>query len=309
MTEHHATGAPPCAGAPEELWDERQFRSLVANVPGAVYRFDPSGWKVHFVSAGIERICGYPGSDFLGPKPKHTFAGILHPDDHDWCELHILDCIDRGEPWDVEFRIIHADGSVRWAHERGRAVYDANGTPLFLDGAIFDITERKRLEQQLQHLAYHDSLTGLANRSLFQQHVERALAQADREHGAVVVLFIDLDNFKQVNDTFGHAAGDDVLRRVFLAIESCLREGDFAARLGGDEFALILPHTGMIAAAKIAERLLAAIRLAGGAESLTATVGVAPLDEGPRRAMLEADLALYRAKAEGRDSIGVAEHG
>jgi diguanylate cyclase (GGDEF)-like protein len=122
-----------------------------------------------------------------------------------------------------------------------------------------------------------------------------------------MVLMLDLDKFKQVNDSFGHAAGDTVLRRVFAAVESSLRDGDFAARLGGDEFASLLPHTEMAEAEKVASRVLVAVRAIDGEATLTATIGIAPLREGPRRAMLEADLALYRAKADGGDSIGVAD--
>lgn len=138
--------------------------------------------------------------------------------------------------------------------------------------------------------------------------VEPLASLADSpEASRVMVLMLDLDKFKQVNDSFGHAAGDTVLRRVFAAVESSLRDGDFAARLGGDEFASLLPHTEMAEAEKVASRVLVAVRAIDGEATLTATIGIAPLREGPRRAMLEADLALYRAKADGGDSIGVAD--
>jgi len=178
-------------------------------------------------------------------------------------------------------------------------------------GAATDAADLARTHARMAHayrrLAYEDPITKGPNRRAFD---DRLVALDDSSGGdSITILILDLDHFKQVNDTFGHAAGDEVLRKVFLAIESCLREGDLAARLGGDEFALILPHTATGAAEKIADRLLGAIRQAGSEESLTATVGVAPLEKGPRRAMLEADLALYRAKAEGGNSIGVAESG
>lgn len=178
-------------------------------------------------------------------------------------------------------------------------------------GAATDAAELARTHARMAHayrrLAYEDPITEGPNRRAFDDRL--VVLGESPEAAPVTVLMLDLDDFKRVNDTFGHAAGDDVLRRVFLAIESCLRDGDFAARLGGDEFALILPHTAMEAAERIAGRLLSAIRLAGVEESVTGTVGIAPLDGGPRRAMLEADLALYRAKGEGGNSVGVAEPG
>ncbi|HEX3239781.1 MAG TPA: diguanylate cyclase [Solirubrobacterales bacterium] len=188
-----------------------------------------------------------------------------------------------------------------------RAV-DESPEGLLLEAAT-DASDLARTHARMAHayrrLAYEDPITKGPNRRAFD---DRLAALEDSSAATpVTILMLDLDHFKEVNDTFGHAAGDEVLHKVFLAIKSRLREGDFAARLGGDEFALILPHTETSAGEAIAGRLLEAIRLTGGEESLTATVGVAPLDKGPRRAMLEADLALYRAKAEGGDSIGVAE--
>lgn len=189
-------------------------------------------------------------------------------------------------------------------------IHSGDDTPEgLLLGAATDAADLARTHARMAHayrrLAYEDPITRGPNRRAFD---DRLVALEDSSEAApVTILMLDLDHFKQVNDTFGHAAGDDVLRKVFLAIESCLREGDFAARLGGDEFALILPHTVTAAAEKIAGRLLSAIRSSDSRGSLTATIGVAPLNQGPRRAMLEADLALYRAKAEGGNSIGVAE--
>ena len=186
---------------------------------------------------------------------------------------------------------------------------EADSPEGLLLGAATDAADLARAHARMAHayrrLAYQDPITEGPNRRAFD---DRLVALGDSpEADPVTVLMLDLDRFKRVNDTFGHAAGDGVLRRVFLAIESCLRTGDFAARLGGDEFGLILPHTEIAAAERIAARLLSAIRQACAEESVTATVGVAPLDKGPRRAMLEADLALYRAKGEGGDSVGVAE--
>jgi diguanylate cyclase (GGDEF)-like protein len=176
-------------------------------------------------------------------------------------------------------------------------------------GAAADAADLARIHARMAHsyrrLAYEDTITRGPNRRAFD---ERLAALADSpEASRATILMLDLDRFKQVNDNFGHAAGDAVLRKVFEAVESSLRDGDFAARLGGDEFASLLPHTEIAEAETVASRILAAVRAIAGEATLTATIGLAPFCGGPRRAMLEADLALYRAKADGGDSIGIAD--
>lgn len=176
-------------------------------------------------------------------------------------------------------------------------------------GAAADAADLARIHARMAHsyrrLAYEDTITRGPNRRAFD---ERLASLADSpEASRATILVLDLDGFKQVNDNFGHAAGDAVLRKVFEAVQTSLRDGDFAARLGGDEFAALLPHAEIAEAEKVAGRILAAVRATGNEVTLTATIGLAPLRRGPRRAMLEADLALYRAKADGGDSIGVAD--
>ncbi len=169
-----------------------------------------------------------------------------------------------------------------------------------------DTAELARSQARMAHsykrLAYEDSITKGANRRAFDDRL--ALLKDSPDAAPVAMLMLDLDGFKQVNDTFGHAAGDRVLREVAGAIEACLREGDFAARLGGDEFGLMLPHTDIAEAEEVAARVLAAIGVAGEA-SVTATIGIAALGKDPRHTMLEADLALYGAKTAGGNQFGV----
>jgi diguanylate cyclase (GGDEF) domain len=161
-----------------------------------------------------------------------------------------------------------------------------------------------RMARSFKRLAYADSITKGPNRRAFDDRL--ALLNDSPDAAPVAMLMLDLDGFKQVNDTFGHAVGDRVLCEVAEAIEACLREGDFAARLGGDEFALLLPHTAIAEAEEVAARVLATIGAAGAEASVTATIGIASLDRDPRHTMLEADLALYGAKTAGRNQVGVA---
>ena len=171
-----------------------------------------------------------------------------------------------------------------------------------------DITERKRAESQIAYMAHHDALTDLANRVLFREHVERALAQAKRSGATIAMLCLDLDLFKNVNDTLGHHAGDAVLKAVADRLRRCVREGDVVARLGGDEFAVLQtapnqPHDAGALAARLVQMLGAPYRVDGQEVVIAASVGVALSDSDcalPDQLLKRADLALYRAKADGR---------
>ena len=200
-----------------EGWDSARLRALVMNVPGAIYRCSPShDWAMEFISDEVESISGHPASEYVNNNVR-TFASVICPDDRTAVEDAVGAALDRGEPFEVEYRITHRDGSIRWVYERGQGILGPDGEVAFLDGVICDITDRKQAEEQLAFLAYHDSLTGLPNRLLFQEHLEVALRAADRDGTNVAVLFIDLDGFKLVNDSFGHAAGDDLLVEVARA--------------------------------------------------------------------------------------------
>ena len=123
----------------------------------------------------------------------------------------------------IEYPIRHRDGSVRWIVEQGQPSYDADGEPVWLDGVMFDVTDRKQLEERLAHDAAHDPLTGLPNRTLLLETLDRALRRASRTHTYVAVLFLDLDRFKLVNDALGHAAGDDLLVALAQRLQGVLR--------------------------------------------------------------------------------------
>ena len=179
----------------------------------------------------------------------------------------------------------------------------------FVSGHIAEAIERKRKDDQIQSLAYIDSLTGLPNRFLFDDRLDTALAFAERHLTSLAVLFVDLDRFKEVNDTLGHSVGDGVLRLVSARLAGCLRESDTLARRGGDEFLAILPGTSQRGAALVAQKLVDSLRVpldAAGSEVLvTASVGIAifPDDGADRETLLKAaDLAMYGAKETGRDT-------
>ena len=175
---------------------------------------------------------------------------------------------------------------------------------------IFDITERKNLEEELQHRAFHDTLTGLPNRALFSDRLRHAMDRTRREAGKVAVLLMDLDDFKLVNDSLGHSAGDELLVDVGERLVASLRAGDTAARLGGDEFALLLENLADVdEAERVAERIAEKLRppfVLGERETLvTASIGIAfdgttATNKGPEELMRDVDVAMYRAKRSGK---------
>jgi diguanylate cyclase (GGDEF)-like protein/PAS domain S-box-containing protein len=212
---------------------------------------------------------------------------------------------------DFEFAREAADGSVRWYSVSGEPVFDAAGDFTGYRGVGRDISERKRAERDLERLAHFDKLTGLPNRAMLQDRLAQALLRARRSETLVAVLFLDLDRFKEVNDSLGHAAGDELLHGVAKRIAGCLRGTDTVARLGGDEFTVVLEGVHNVQEIEhIARKILAAVALplrVGSHDLFVSTsigVTVFPLDDQDQQTLLKnADMAMYHAKQEGRNNV------
>ena len=290
---------------------DSRYRVLVERVPAAVYIDvqDPAvtdGGRLAYMSPQIEEILGYPPEAFL--RDPELWHGLIHPDDLE-SALGAYDehwATDR--PLRADYRMTARDGSVVWVHDEAYSMTEGSDGRRVSQGLLVNRTDQKHLEERLLYDALHDPLTGLANRVLFGDHVERALARQPRSRAKVAVLFIDLDDFKVVNDSLGHRAGDRLLVEVAQRLSSVIRAGDVAARQGGDEFTVLLDQIqGVEDAVQSAERISAElgrpIELEGRSIVIGLSVGIALAEDNETEAddlLAHADAAMYAAKAEGK---------
>jgi diguanylate cyclase (GGDEF)-like protein/PAS domain S-box-containing protein len=283
---------------------ERRFRSLTQNSSDAVTLLGADG-VVLYQSASGRAVLGREAEDLVG----HTFASLTHPDDAAHSREQFIKVVRSGQGARVQYecRFRHADGTWRQLETVMTNLLSDPEVAAIVSNSR-DVTDRRALEQQLSHQAFHDSLTGLANRALFLDRVEHALDRADRHAGPVAVMFIDIDDFKMVNDSLGHHLGDGVLVAVAERLKAATRPGDSVARLGGDEFAVLLdsgvmPRAAEVVAERIAKCLAPPVKI--GTENITvqASIGVAigqQPDNGADGLLRDADLAMYLAKRNGK---------
>jgi diguanylate cyclase (GGDEF)-like protein/PAS domain S-box-containing protein len=266
-----------------------------------------------YLSEAWSAIIGAPRGETA--TTTEELVGILHPDDVDIVRRASLEAI-KGlrQTYALEHRVRTRAGEWRWIISRGRVTErDASGRALRMIGTNVDITERRRLEEAIQSAAQMDVLTGLANRALFDERLKLAAARCRRQGGQIAVLYLDLDNFKQVNDSLGHAAGDALLKDFAIRLRSSVRATDTVARFGGDEFVVLLEDVKESAnAVSVAEKIIADARqplsIEGREVVATSSIGIAygtGLDE--ENLVKRADAALYQAKGAGRDRYRFAE--
>lgn len=278
----------------------RRYRTLIEQLPLVVYvdALDAVSSNI-FTSPQIEPLLGYSVDEWK--TDADLFARLLHPEDRERVLAAHVHTHETHEPLSIEYRLIARDGGVIWLRDEGVIVLDERRQPLYLQGYLLDITREREAEQQLRQQALYDTLTGLANRAFFHERLRHAIKLRHAEDEATGLLYIDLDDFKGINDRWGHDLGDEVLREIGRRIERSVRPGDTAARLGGDEFAVVLtePLTPEEAVG-VAERLLAEIArpLESGSGPLytSASIGIA-FGSHDETLLKEADIAMYRAKA------------
>jgi diguanylate cyclase (GGDEF)-like protein/PAS domain S-box-containing protein len=282
---------------------EARYRSLVEQIPAVVYADD--GNVTEYVNPQIEQILGVSPEAYRADPDM--WLRMVHPEDRDRVEAQSRAFI-AGEGGDLEdYRMVRPDGRIVWVRDRAYAHRDAEGRAVFEHGILFDVTELKDAEARVAHMAYHDGLTSLANRQLFEQTLILAVERAKRDETAVAVVFLDLDNFKLVNDSLGHHAGDLLLCELADRLRTSTRETDLVARQGGDEFLMLLadldPSEAEAAATRVAHRVTEALAhpfgLQGTEFHARGSIGVSvyPRDALDAETLLKnADIAMYRAK-------------
>jgi diguanylate cyclase (GGDEF)-like protein/PAS domain S-box-containing protein len=292
---------------------EERHRALIENSYDAIALLDEQG-IITYASPATTRLLGYRLEDFVG---KSAFS-FVHPEDLEETGRLFEECSrSPGAVVRTEFRLRHEDGSWRWMEGIGTNRFQHVG----IEGIIAnfrDISDRKRfdeqrraLEEQIHHQAFHDGLTGLPNRSLFEDRLALAIAHADRNAEGLGVMFLDLDNFKTVNDSHGHSIGDGVLKAVANRLRGCIREHDSVARIGGDEFLLLFPELGDFDdAERVGRKLLRQFSrpfsVRGLSLAVTASIGIALYrvhGTTSDQLLKNADASMYRAKTLGRNRI------
>ena len=283
---------------------------IVENSATILYRLDlKPPFPLIFVSQNISRY-GYQADELLAHPER--WAQLIDPADLP-AMVDDIRSISEGkmDSNQREFRVRKPDGSIVWFDGYGRALRDGESPLVAVEGILTDITDRKLAAEKIATLARTDSLTGLPNRAAFLERLNLEFARAKRGANQFAVHYLDLDHFKDVNDTLGHPIGDALLRAVAERLLSCVRETDMVARFGGDEFAVLqddIEDTADIEtlAAKIGEMLAAPFAIEGNQVQTTASIGIVPYRGDVATVdfmMMKADLALYRAKNEGRNQF------
>jgi diguanylate cyclase (GGDEF)-like protein/PAS domain S-box-containing protein len=290
---------------------ESYFHTILDNVGDLVVVLDPEG-RATYVSPSSQRVIGYSPGELTGGLA----IDAVHPGDRKLAEALMAQSLNSaGQTVVGELRLLAADGSPRLLSGSATTLEPLQGEVAVVIG-MHDVTEQRRLEQELAHRAMHDELTGLPNRALIIDRCTQMLAHSRRAHSRVAALFIDLDDFKDVNDTFGHAAGDVLLVAVARRLNAAVRRSDTVGRLGGDEFVVLTEDDGSGSGPEVvAERVLRLLQEPFYVQDnedlpllMTASIGIAEGPAGSADELLrDADVALYRAKALGKRRYVVFE--
>jgi diguanylate cyclase (GGDEF)-like protein/PAS domain S-box-containing protein len=289
---------------------EHLFSSLLVSVNAVLWAFDWEAKQVLYVSPAYERIFGRSAGSLLADH--NEWRDSVYPDDLEYAERSLAEVLHKKAVEDREYRIIAADGQVRWISDKCFINRQTEpGQPVIVVGIAEDITGKKQLETELQRLATTDALTQSSNRRHFFECANLEFEKARLQGSPLAFLLLDIDDFKVINDTYGHPEGDLVLQRIAESGRAALRRGDLFGRIGGEEFAAVFPGCAPDMAMQVAERLQREIqRLSfnheGQTFGITVSQGLTSLtddDQTLDSLFARADAAMYKAKRQGKNRV------
>lgn len=285
--------------------ETKEFKKLINGIDAFVFSYEAAERK-WFLS---ERFIEFSEEGFLDhQRGIRIIEDKIHHEDKKHFLKKKVEWL-AGTPTTLEFRIILQDDQVRWIELRTRPVIHSEGKVERIFGTIIDVTDRKEKEEKLEQMAFYDTLTDLPNRTMLKSHLRKVLSRAKRKEHEVTIMFIDLDGFKDVNDSLGHDIGDALLKEVAARLNDSVREEDLISRLGGDEFIIVFEETAKKEVSQIADRIVQDIGspydLSGNKVSVTPSIGISNYpDDGLDIEILirNADKAMYLAKNNGKNN-------
>lgn len=286
----------------------QEYKVLINTFDGAIFSFDVSSNQISFIK-GAEELYGYTNDDFINiPNLWHE---CVHPDDYSKLEKDERQLL-LGKQTKIKFRILDQNTEEKWVIKIATPIRNSDGMITKVYGQMFDITHSVRLEEELKRLAYYDDLTDLPNRKSLDSHIEKSLSRSKRHKHNFTLMFVDLDNFKHVNDSMGHEAGDLLLKEVVKRLRGSIRDEDLISRIGGDEFIVVFEETNKDEIEVIATRILESVArpylIHEQEANISLSIGISMYpDDGETKETLidHADKAMYFAKNNGKNNFKV----
>lgn len=298
---------------------ENRYRMLTEEMRDVIWAIDAQTLRYTYISPSVQRLRGHSAAEVLHTglhlsMPPASLQAIQSTLQH-YLPLWEAGTIDSGHYITLELEQRHKEGHLIWTEMVGHLVRNPDNQRIELQGITRDISERVRQQAHIEYMAQHDTLTGLANRALFAEHFQQARAVARRNQYRMALIYLDLDQFKPVNDTYGHPIGDQLLCAVGQRISACIRGSDIVARIGGDEFMVLLGQVRDAASAvqvagKIHTALRAPFQIGEHTLKISSSQGVAmyPMHGSTETELAKcADTAMYQAKNAGRDRVCLYE--